>query len=238
MTLARRIGSEGPMRGIYAIVDVGTLEARGVAAVAFAEALLSAPLAALQLRAKDLGARETLALLRTLAPLCRERSVPLVANDRPDLAALAGADVVHVGQTDTPIELARRIAPGLDIGVSTHTLAEITAAVESAPAYVAFGPVFETATKPDAEPVVGLDGLRAAATITEAAGVPLVAIGGISDETIGDVARIADAVALISALLPKRTTAAIDASFYASVTGRAIELAERFERARAAPRAT
>src|SRR5580692_9277912 len=110
------------MRGLYAIVDAGALDVRGLDPLAFAEAVLSVSPAALQLRAKNVSARETLALLRALAPMCHRSGVLLVANDRPDLALMAGCDLVHVGQDDMPIERVRRIAPGLGVGISTHTL--------------------------------------------------------------------------------------------------------------------
>jgi len=190
------------MRGLYAIVDVGALQTRGIDPIAFATAVLSAPLAALQLRAKDVGPRETLALLRELAPMCRRAGVPLVANDRPDLAVLAGCDLVHVGQDDMPVERVRRIAPGLRLGVSTHTLEQLDAALAVHPDYVAFGPVFATSTKKDPSPVVGVDALRAAHSRARGAGVPLVAIGGFTLERVAAVVGAAEAVAVIAALIP------------------------------------
>jgi thiamine-phosphate pyrophosphorylase len=190
------------MRGLYAIVDWGTLAAHHLDPVAFADAVLRARPAALQLRAKDAPARETLALLRELAPMCHRAGVPLVANDRPDLALFAGCDLVHVGQTDMPIERVRRIAPRLGVGVSTHTLEQLDAALAARPAYVAFGPVFATTTKANPDPVVGLDGLAAASARAVAAGVPLVAIGGITRERVASLAGLADAVAVVSDLVP------------------------------------
>jgi thiamine-phosphate pyrophosphorylase len=190
------------MRGLYAIVDVDTLQARGFEPVAFAEVVLSAGPAALQLRAKSSPPRETLAWLRALAPLCRRAGVPLVANDRPDLAILAGCSAVHVGQSDMPIERVRRIAPGLGVGVSTHDLAQLAAAVEARPAYVAFGPVFETPSKKDHEPVVGVAGLHLAYPLARAAGVPLVAIGGITRARAATLVEVVDAVAVIAELVP------------------------------------
>src|SRR5689334_17379343 len=128
------------MRGLYAIVDVGILSTRGVDVLAFAKAVLLARPAALQLRAKDVAARELLALLRALQPMCRQMHVPLVANDRADVAVLAGCDIVHIGQTDMPIEMVRKIAPALGIGVSTHNPAQLLRALEHRPTYVAYGP--------------------------------------------------------------------------------------------------
>lgn len=190
------------MRGLYAIVDTGTLSARRLDPLAFAAAVLAVRPAALQLRAKDLPPRETLALLRALAPMCHQAGVPLVANDRPDLAMLAGCDLVHVGQSDMPVERVRRIAPGLRVGVSTHSLDQLDAALSAKPAYVAFGPVFETRSKSSPDPVVGLALLRTAAARASAAGVPLVAIGGITRERAREMLGAADAIAVIADLVP------------------------------------
>jgi thiamine-phosphate pyrophosphorylase len=195
------------MRGLYAILDVKTLTARRVDPVAFARAVLAARPAALQVRAKDLSTREFFALLRTVAPLCREMSVPLIANDRVDLAALAGCDYVHIGQDDLPLELVRRIAPMLRVGISTHTLEQVDRALAQRPAYIAFGPVYPTATKQDPDPCVGLAGLRVAAARANAARVPLVAIGGITLARAREIGAFASAAAVIGALLPAEDVA-------------------------------
>jgi thiamine-phosphate pyrophosphorylase len=189
------------MRGLYAILDTETLASRRVLPLAFAEAVLAARPAALQLRAKSASARDVLALLGQLAPLCKQAGVPLVCNDRPDLAVLGGADVVHLGQDDAPIELVRRLFPTLRIGLSTHTLAQLEQALRTMPAYVAFGPVFETTSKKNPATVVGVDGLRDAAVLARRAGIPLVAIGGITQARAEYVAPHADAVAVIGALV-------------------------------------
>src|SRR5258708_639395 len=194
------------MRGLYAIVDLGTLAARLVDPVASAAALLSVRRAALQLRAKDLPARETLALLRQLAPMCHRVGVPLVANDRPDLALIAGCDLVHVGQEDMLVERVRRLVPGLGVGISTHTLEQLDAALALHPVYVAYGPVFETSTKKSPDPTVGLAGLRAAYARAASAGVPLVAVGGITLDRSPSLVGWADAVAVIDDLLPEPPT--------------------------------
>jgi thiamine-phosphate pyrophosphorylase len=190
------------MRGLYAIVDWGTLRSRHLDPIAFADAVLRARPAALQLRAKDVQPRETLALLRELAPMCHRAGVPLVANDRPDFALFAGCDIVHVGQEDMPIDRVRRIAPRLAVGVSTHTLEQLDVALGARPAYVAYGPVFLTTTKAHPDPVVGVEGLRAASQRARAAGVSIVAIGGITREHLGALVPLVDAVAVVSDLVP------------------------------------
>ena len=191
------------MRGLYAIVDVTTLALREIDPIEFAAAVLVARPAALQLRAKGVGAREVLGLLRALGPLCHRAKVPLVANDRADLAALAGCDMVHVGQDDIGIDLVRRLAPSLGVGVSTHTLAELATALATKPSYVAFGPVYPTNSKEAASPVVGIERLREAHRAAMGAGVPLVAIGGVAFDRAADVATACDAAAVIAALLPE-----------------------------------
>ncbi len=194
------------MKGLYAICDTKLLAARKTDPVAYARAVLEARPAAFQLRAKDMPARELLALLRVLGPLCRQAGVPLVANDRADLAALAGCEIVHIGQEDLPYELVHRIAPQLDVGISTHTPEQLARALVSRPRYVAYGPVFETATKVNADPVVGVEGLRQAVRMARAAGIPLVAIGGITLARAQEVGQIADACAVIADLYPEGAT--------------------------------
>lgn len=196
------------MKGLYAIVDTKLLAQRRTDPIDYARALLEARPAALQLRAKDLPARAILFMLRALGPMCRQAGVPLVANDRADLAALAGCEVVHIGQEDLPYELVHRITPQLSVGISTHDSAQLERALASRPRYVAYGPVFETKTKANADPVVGIDGLRIASARARADGTPLVAIGGITLARIAEIAEHADACAVIADLYPEGATLA------------------------------
>jgi thiamine-phosphate pyrophosphorylase len=200
------------VRGLYAIVDVDFLAQQRVPLLTFVDALLPAGPAALQLRAKSLGARETLALLKAVRVRCAPLGIPVFANDRPDLAVLAECAGVHLGQTDLAVGAARGLAPGLAIGVSTHRLEEVDAALRQRPAYVAFGPVFATGSKSDAEAVVGLTALAEASRRCQAAAVPLVAIGGLTPERVALVAESADAGAMISGLLPAAGVPAVAAN--------------------------
>lgn len=192
------------MRGLYAIVDVAALSARGLDPVRFARRVLAAHPAAMQLRDKVSGARRALELLRAVAPLAARAGVPLFANDRPDLALLAGCFGVHVGQDDLPVGLVRSLG-SLRVGLSTHDAAQVDAAIEAAPDYIAIGPVFSTASKDRPSPVIGVDGLAALAARVRRArpGLPVVAIGGITRQRAGAVYAHADAVAVIQALLPE-----------------------------------
>ncbi len=191
------------MRGLYPIVDTDTLSARGIEPIEFAEQVLAAEPPLLQLRAKRLGGRDTLSLLSALLARCRARGTLLFANDRPDLAMLAGCDGVHVGQDDVPLALVRRLAPGLKVGVSTHDLDELDRALAERPDYVAFGPIFATASKENPDPVVGVEGLELAAGRAREAGVQLVAIGGITLERAPLIGRAGALAAVIAGLLPE-----------------------------------
>jgi len=166
------------------------------------ECLLEARPAALQLRAKSLGARVALELARRISELCQACQVPFFVNDRPDLALLSASVGVHLGQHDLPLGEARRVAPGLQFGLSTHRLEEVDRALVERPDYLALGPIFATASKRDPEPVVGLDILAEAGRRCRQAGIPLVAIGGIDAARAPQVAASAVAGAVISALLP------------------------------------
>jgi thiamine-phosphate pyrophosphorylase len=205
------------MQGLYAIVDTDTLTKRGIEVVPFAEAVLEARPVALQLRDKNGDARRTLELLRAIAPLCARAGVPLFANDRPDLALLAGCTGVHLGQLDLPASAARALAlapgavdpprtHGLLIGLSTNSLAELDAALAQRPEYVAIGPVFPTISKERPDPAVGLEVFGALASHARrvSPGVPVVGIGGITLETAGSIGALADAAAVISALVPEQ----------------------------------
>lgn len=187
---------------LYAIVDAGACKAVGLAPLDVAGAYLRAGVTMLQLRAKALGGADMLALADALTRMAAVSGARVVVNDRVDVARSASAGV-HLGQQDLPPAVARRIlgAEAL-IGLSTHTSAELAAAVREDVSYVAVGPVFATSTKVDPDPVVGLDGVRQAARAARAAGLPLVAIGGISLSTARQVLEAgADSVAVISDLL-------------------------------------
>lgn len=194
--------AEFPTRGLYALVDTVSLERRGLDPLAFTRAVAAARPAVIQLRAKGLGARATLSLLRRAAPICREAGVLLFANDRPDLAALAGCDGYHVGQEDLPLPEARRVAPGLLAGVSTHSEAQAREALAWGPSYVAVGPIYTTRSKENPDPVVGLELLR---QVRGLASCPVVAIGGIDEGRAAEIAGAGALGAIIGALLPEGT---------------------------------
>lgn len=165
------------LAGPYAIVDVGA-RLTTADAPAVLDALLGAGIVTVQLRAKGLDAGPLLALARRLRAQAHAAGATFVLNDRPDVAALAGADGVHLGQHDLSVADVRRwLPPGMIVGVSCHDLAQVERACGAGADYLGYGPVFATTSKADPDPVVGLDGLAAACM--RAGAIPVVGIGGI-----------------------------------------------------------
>jgi thiamine-phosphate pyrophosphorylase len=155
----------------------------------------------IQLRDKEASGRELLDQAIACLKLTRETGATLIINDRVDVALTAGADGVHLGQDDLSVDEAREIL-GEDkiIGVSTHSIDQFRAALETSANYIALGPVFPTLTKENTVPVVGLELVREARKLTDR---PLVAIGGINLGRAPEVIEAgADCVAVISALYP------------------------------------
>jgi thiamine-phosphate pyrophosphorylase len=183
---------------LYAIIDAAQLEQRSPLAIF--DMLVSAGVDMIQYRDKLGSARQFFDTSQQLAERARKCHTTFIVNDRADIALIAGADGVHLGQDDLPVELARRLLrPGTIVGWSTHSIAQVEEADRSSADYIAFGPVFPTRTKEHPDPTVGLEGVRAARKIT---GKPLVGIGGITAENARDVIKAgADAVAVISDLL-------------------------------------
>jgi thiamine-phosphate pyrophosphorylase len=158
----------------------------------FLEAAIRGGVDLVQVRDKELADGQLLAALRRARDVTRRLGVPLVVNDRPDLAVLAEADAVHVGQDDVPVAVARRFEVG--VGLSTHSPAEIDAADAD---YIGVGPVYETPTKAG-RPAAGLELVRHAA---KRARVPWFAIGGIdSRNVVKVVAAGATRVAVVRAI--------------------------------------
>jgi thiamine-phosphate diphosphorylase len=160
------------LSGFYAVLDRDDPE--------LAEQLLASA-RVLQVRIKPASAAAVLAAARRAREITRRHGAMLIVNDRVDLALAAGADGVHLGQDDLPLAAARALVPrGFVIGISTHDLEQVRAAVDGGADYLGYGPVFATTTKENPDPV---QGTQALARAVEAAGIPVVAIGGITPET-------------------------------------------------------
>lgn len=152
-----------------------------------------------QLREKDIDTREFVALGRRLKEILTPLGVPLIINDRVDVALAVDADGVHIGQSDMPYDIARRLlGPDKIIGLSVETHEHVLDANELDVNYIAVSPVYSTATKTDTAPPFGLEGLRQAVAATVH---PVVAIGGMNAATAPDVfAAGVDGIAVVSAI--------------------------------------
>ena len=168
------------IESVYAIIDPEAV-ARPLAML---DAALRAGAAMVQLRAKRLDDRAFLKLATEARRACLEAKTPLIINDRADIAYLVRADGLHLGQDDLCIEDARGVVGDMQIGVSTHGLDQALAAEREGADLIAFGPIFETRSKENPDPVVGLSTLAEAC---EAVSRPVVAIGGITPENARDV---------------------------------------------------
>ena len=185
----------------YPILDVDVAAARALDPIVVLDGWLAAGVRLFQLRAKVLSGAALLHLADRCARLATEAGATFIVNDRADIARLAGAAGVHLGQDDLPAEAVRRILPSPAlIGWSTHTDGQLRASASMPIDYVAIGPVFGTRSKERPDPVVGLEGVRRAVTL--AAGRPVVAIGGITLETAPEVLQAgASSIAVIADVL-------------------------------------
>ena len=181
---------------LYVIMDASLLR---ISETAFAQMLAESGVGLVQYRSKTASSRDYFGASLHLAEFFRSWGVRFLVNDRADVAALAGADGIHVGQEDLGPENAREIV-GKDcwVGVSTHNLEQFRRATATSADYVAVGPIFPTSTKQKPDPVVGLDLIRQARPLTTK---PIVAIGGITVErAVAVIEAGADSVAVASGI--------------------------------------
>jgi len=192
---------------VYPILDTAALARRGCEVPAAAQALLDGGARILQFRHKGHFSRAVFDQAECVAALCRAAGALFIVDDRADVAMLLDAGL-HVGQDDlAPADARRLIGLRRVLGFSTHNAAQLSAAAAEPADYLAFGPVFPTASKLNPDPVAGLAALALAKA---AASRPLVAIGGITRATAPDVFRAgADSVAVIHDLLPEPCTPAL-----------------------------
>jgi len=155
---------------------------------------------AIQLRDKGYTAKQLLQEALKLRDITRKNGVPFIINDRVDVALAVDADGVHLGQDDFPLAWARKLlGEGKIIGISTHNLEEAMQAEKDGADYIGIGSVFPTTTKPDARSLAGLELI---ADIKRNVSIPVVAIGGIKEENVAQVAEAgADCIAVISAVV-------------------------------------
>jgi thiamine-phosphate pyrophosphorylase len=196
---------------LYAIIDAALL--KKTSELSFVEMMAESGVELLQYRNKRASSRELFeasqSISATLSRLAKPGSYKprFIVNDRADIAVLANAQGVHVGQQDLNVEEARAIVgPDILVGVSTHSLEQLDAADKTSADYVAFGPIFPTSSKENPDPVLGLDLLREARQHTQK---PIVAIGGITLERAAEVFRAgANSLAVARDLIASENPAA------------------------------
>lgn len=194
-----------PDYSIYLVTDDGCLQGRAL--IDCVREALEGGVTLVQYRAKTASSAEMYAEALQLKALCDSFKVPLIINDRLDIAMAVGAAGVHLGQDDLPCAAARKLlGEGYIIGVSAHNPTEAKAALQSGADYLGCGAVFGTATKADVKKL-GTDGLAA---ICKAKGLPVVGIGGVTADNYREVrAAGADGAAIVSGILAQpdiRTT--------------------------------
>jgi len=185
---------------LYLVTDRGL--SRGRTTIDIVRAAISGGVTCVQLREKQCATRRFIEEARMIRSLLDrlETHIPLIINDRIDVALAIGADGVHLGQTDMHISDARRLAgSSLVIGISAESVADAIRAEAEGADYIGVSPVFATPTKNDTAPPLGLEGIRA---IRAAVSLPLVGIGGIKVENAAEIICAgADGVAVVSAIV-------------------------------------
>lgn len=184
--------------GLYLITDEHL--SRGRSTVDVVRAAVAGGVDTVQLRDKVRGVRDLVALAREVRAITREAGAIFIVNDRADVARVVDADGVHVGPEDLPPDQARLvIGPERIVGFSAGTVAEARWAYDRGADYLGVGPMYATRTKADAGSPVGPPRIR---EVASAVPLPVVAIGGITAETVGEVVRAgASGVAIVSAIV-------------------------------------
>jgi len=181
---------------LYVIIDNAAARNRDLADIATQAIHGGADV--IQLRDKTASTRQLIEEATRLLQITRAANIPLIINDRVDIAVAAGADGVHVGQDDLPVSAVRKVlSPGRIVGKSTHGLEQARGADREGADYIAVGPIFPTPTKPDYPSV----GLKLISQVKACVNRPIVAIGGIDETTLPDVlAAGAECVAVVRAV--------------------------------------
>ena len=183
---------------VYLVTDRGL--ARGRSIVEVVRAAIAGGTSVVQLREKECSTREMIKLARALLDVTRPAGVPLIINDRVDVALAVDADGVHVGQDDMPASIARRlIGPDKLLGVTAANPDQARQAMANGADHIGCNAVFYTPTKTDTGQPLGLDGFR---QLAQSVSVPVVAIGGVKAGNAGDLIRAGAAgVAVVSAIM-------------------------------------
>jgi thiamine-phosphate pyrophosphorylase len=183
---------------LYLVSDRGL--SRGRTTIQIVEAALCGGVTCVQLREKTCSTREFITQALSIKDHLTRHNVPLIINDRVDIAQAVNADGVHLGQSDMPIEMAKAILKdSMIIGISAESLEDAVQAEKDGADYIGVSPIYATPTKTDAASSLGLEGLR---EIRKSVKIPLVGIGGLNRENAGEVINNgADGVAVVSAIV-------------------------------------
>jgi thiamine-phosphate pyrophosphorylase len=183
---------------LYLVTDRGL--ARGRSTFEVVKAAVSGGVTCIQLREKNCSTLEFIEQAQAIKNFLGARKIPLIINDRLDVALAVGADGVHLGQSDMPLEMARKIAgPSMLIGISAESVQDAIEAENGGADYLGVSPIYATPTKTDTAPPLGLQGLR---EIKNRVKIPLVGIGGLNKSNAVEVIRTgADGVAVVSAIV-------------------------------------
>jgi thiamine-phosphate pyrophosphorylase len=183
---------------LYLVTDRGLSQGRSTLEIV--KAAVKGGVTCVQLREKECPTLEFIEQALSIKDFLSARGVPLIINDRLDVAQAIGADGIHLGQTDMPLDMARAIVKdSMIIGISAESLEDAVEAEKGGADYLGVSPIYATPTKTDTAPPLGLEGLR---QIRQAVNIPLVGIGGLNQDNAADVIRNgADGVAVVSAIV-------------------------------------
>jgi len=183
---------------LYLVTDRGL--ARGRSTLEVVKAAVAGGVTCIQLREKDCSTLEFIEQALAIRSFLEAHNIPLIINDRLDVALAVAADGVHLGQNDMPLEMARKIAGrSMLIGISTESVQDAVAAEKGGADYLGVSPIYATPTKTDTAPPLGLEGLQ---EIRKQVKIPLVGIGGLNKSNAAEVIRGgADGVAVVSAIV-------------------------------------
>ena len=183
---------------LYLVTDRGLAKNRSTLEIV--KSAVAGGVTCVQLREKDCSTREFIRQAFEIKDFLKARGVPLIINDRVDIAQAVAADGVHLGQTDMPLEIAKKIlGDSMIIGISAESLEDALEAEKGGADYLGVSPIFATPTKTDTAPPLGLEGLR---SIRKAVKIPLVGIGGLNRENSAAVIQSGgDGVAVVSAIV-------------------------------------
>ena len=201
---------------LYLVTDRGL--ARGRTTLAIVKAAVCGGVTCVQLREKECSTLDFIQQALTIKAFLSSHGIPLIINDRLDVAQAVKADGIHLGQTDMPLDMAKAIlGDSMIIGISAESLEDAIEAEKGGADYLGVSPIYATPTKTDTAPPLGLEGLR---QIRAAVKIPLVGIGGLNRDTVAEVIRNgADGAAVVSAIVSAEDPQAAAGELHQLISG-------------------